>query len=368
MTNVKQLVSDGIKKITPYVPGKPLEELEREYGIAGAIKMASNENPLGPSPKAVKAIENHLSTIHRYPDANSNALKEMLSKKLGVSQESIIPANGSNEIIEFSLKAFLRPGYEVIIPEPTFSLYTKFTQAMDGIPVKVPLKKFSVDLKSVREKIGPKTRIIFINNPNNPTGTIIKKNEFEDFLHSIPESIVIILDEAYGEFVTDPDFPRGDCYLNGPRWIITMRTFSKVYGLAGLRIGYGLASRELTHYLNKIRQPFNVNSLAQAAACAALDDDQHLKKTLRIVAEGLNYLYQNLDQLKLEYIPTQANYLMVKVGDNCDKVYELMLREGVIVRPLSSFGFSEYIRVSVGNQQENERFIASLKKVLQYSN
>jgi len=368
MINAKQLVNEGIEKITPYIPGKPLEELEREYGISGAIKMASNENPLGPSPKAIQAITEHLSDIHRYPDANSNALKEMLSQKLGIPQGCIIPANGSNEIIEFSLKAFLRPGQEVIIPEPTFSLYTKFTQAVDAIPVKVPLRKFSIDLESVQKKIGPNTRIIFINNPNNPTGTIVKKKEFEDFLHSIPENIVIILDEAYGEFATDPDFPQGASYLNGPRWIITMRTFSKVYGLAGLRIGYGLASEDLTQYLNKIRQPFNVNSLAQAAACAALGDEGHLKTTLRTVATGLDYLYQTLEHLKLEYIPTQANYIMINVGDNCDKVYELMLREGVIVRPLSSFGFPEHIRVSVGNQQENERFITSLKKVLHYSN
>ncbi|MBW1678775.1 MAG: histidinol-phosphate transaminase [Deltaproteobacteria bacterium] len=368
MLDANLLVSEGIKQITPYVPGKPLEELEREYGVVGAVKMASNENPLGPSPRAIKALKGCLSAIHQYPDANSHALKEMLSKKLGIPQNCIIFSNGSNEIIELALKAFLRPGYEVIIPEPTFSLYAKFTQAMDGIPVKVPLKNFRIDLNAINEKIGPKTRIIFINNPNNPTGTIITKGEFEDFLHSTPENTIIVLDEAYGEFINDPDSPQGKNYLEGPRWIITLKTFSKVYGLAGLRIGYGLASRELTQYLNKIRQPFNVNSLAQVAACAALEDNVHFQKTLSVVSEGLRYLYQELDRLKLDYVLTQANFLMIRVDKDCNQLYELMLKEGVIVRPLSSFGYHDYIRVSVGIPQANERFINALTKILKNTN
>ncbi|MFH0811659.1 MAG: histidinol-phosphate transaminase [Pseudomonadota bacterium] len=364
MRNINNLVSKGIKQITPYIPGKPLEELEREYGVLNAIKMASNENPLGPSPKAIEAIKNYLHSLHRYPDANCFLLKEMLSKKLGIPPACIVPANGSNEIIELSLKAFLRPDYEVIIPEPTFSLYAKFTQALDGIPVNVPLKDFGIDLEAVRKKIGPKTRIIFINNPNNPTGTIIKKREFEAFLYALPEDIVVIVDEAYGEFASDPDFPQGKQYLDGPRWIITLRTFSKAYGLAGLRIGYGLAPKELTHYLNKIRQPFNVNSLAQVAACAALTDDEHYQKTLSVVSTGRSYLYRELDQLNVQYIPTQANFLMVRVNQDCTQVYEAMLKQGVIIRPLSSFGYHDYIRVSVGTPEENERFITTFQKIL----
>lgn len=364
MLDVNFLVSDGIKQITPYVPGKPLEELEREYGIKDAIKMASNENPLGPSPKAVEAIKNSLISIHRYPDANSFLLKEKLSKKLGIPQECILPANGSNEIIELTLKAFLKPGYEVIIPEPTFSIYTKFTLALDGIPIKVPLKNFGTNLKAIEDKIDSKTRIIFINNPNNPTGTIVKKAEFEAFLKTMPENIIVVLDEAYGEFVEEPDFPQGRNYLSGPRWVITLRTFSKAYGLAGLRIGYGLASRELTHYLNKIRQPFNVNSLAHVAACAALEDDEHFEKTIRVVSEGRTYLYQELDRLGVTYIPTQSNFMMIQIGKDCHQVYESLLREGVIVRPLSSFGFPEYIRLSVGTYGENKRFINTFKKAL----
>lgn len=364
MRDINRIVSEGIKHITPYVPGKPLEELQREYGVENAIKMASNENPLGPSPRAVAAIKNSMSDLHRYPDANCYLLKEKLGEKLSLSPDLIIPTNGSNEVIELSLRAFLRPGGEVIIPEPTFSLYEKFTQAMDGIPVSLPLKDFCIDLEGIKKKIGPKTRIIFLNNPNNPTGTMITKTELEGFLTFIPEEVIIILDEAYGEFATSPDFPQGKDYLNGPRWIVTLRTFSKAYGLAGLRIGYGIAPKELIHYLNKVRQPFNVNSLAQVAACAALDDDEHFNKTLATVSQGRRYLYQELDRLGVTYVPTQANFLMIQVNQHCNNLYEAMMREGIIIRPLSSFGYTHYIRVSVGNPEENQRFILAFEKFM----
>jgi len=364
MLDSSLLVSTGIKKLTPYVPGKPLEELEREFGIVGAVKMASNENPLGPSPKALEAIRNSLTNIHRYPDADCRLLKSRLSKKFGVPEDCIIPANGSNEIIELSLKTFLKPGDEVIVPEPSFSLYSKLTQAADGVPIRVPLKNFSIDLKVMQKMIGPKTKMVFINNPNNPTGTIIKKEAFENFLQTIPETTIIILDEAYGEFLNVDDSPQGVDYVAGPRWIITLRTFSKAYGLAGLRIGYGITSKELTQYLNKVRQPFNVNSLALVAACAALEDREHLLKTVQLVSEGLRFLCQELDRIGVKYIPSQSNFLMILVGKNCQRVYESMLRQGVIVRPLSSFGYHDYIRVTVGTAQENERFIRTFKKTL----
>jgi len=358
------LVSEGIKKLTPYVPGKPLEELEREFGIVGAVKMASNENPLGPSPKALEAIKNSLTNIHRYPDADCRLLKSRLSKTFGVPEDCIIPANGSNEIIELSLKAFLKPGDEVIVPEPSFSLYSKFTQAADAVPIRVALKDFSIDLKAMQKVIGPKTRMIFINNPNNPTGTIIKREAFEDFLQTLPETTITILDEAYGDFLNVNDSPQGVDYVAGPRWVITLRTFSKAYGLAGLRIGYGITSKELAQYLNKVRQPFNVNSLALVAACAALEDREHLLKTVQLVSEGLRFLYQELDRIGVKYIPSQSNFLMILVGKKCQRIYEALLRQGVIVRPLSSFGYHDYIRVTVGTAQENERFISTFKKTL----
>jgi len=364
MLDSSLLVSEGIKKLTPYVPGKPLEELEREFGIVGAIKMASNENPLGPSPKALDAIRDSLTNIHRYPDADCRLLKANLAKKLGVPEDCIIPSNGSNEIIELSLKTFLKPGDEVIVPEPSFSLYSKFTQAADAVPLRVALKDFSIDLEAIEKIAGPKTKMIFINNPNNPTGTIIKKEAFEKFLRTIPETTITILDEAYGDFLNVDDSPQGVDYVKAPRWVITLRTFSKAYGLAGLRIGYGIASKELTRYLNKVRQPFNVNSLALAAACAALEDEEHFRETLQLVSEGLRFLYRELDRLGLSYIPSQSNFLMILVGKNCQQIYEALLRQGVIVRPLSSFGYDDYIRVTVGTAQENERFIECLEKTL----
>ena len=364
MISADCLVSEGVKQITPYIPGKPIEDLEKEYGIRGAIKMASNENPLGPSPKAIEAMRTCLSTVHRYPDANCLLLKEQLSIKLNIPQDCIIPSNGSNEILELVSKVFLRPGHEVIIPEPTFSLYAKFTQVMDGNPVRVPLKNFRIDLGAVVKKISPRTKIIFINNPNNPTGTIVDKAAFEGFLNQVPENIIIVLDEAYGEFVETLDFPQGKNYVDTQLWVITLRTFSKIYGLAGLRIGYGLAPPALAHYLNKVRQPFNVNSLAQVAAIAALDDTEHYENTFRLVFDGREYLYRHLDEIGAPYIPSQSNFVMINLGEKCARVYDSLLRMGVIVRPLASFGFSEYIRVSIGTPEENQRFIEALNKAL----
>jgi len=364
MLDSSLLVSEGIKKLTPYVPGKPLEDLERELGIVGAIKMASNENPLGPSPIALEAIRNTLINIHRYPDADCRLLKSKLSEKFGVSESCIIPGNGSNETIELSIRAFLKPGDEVIVPAPSFSLYSKLTLAADGIPVAAPLKDFTIDLEAIQEMITPKTKIIFINNPNNPTGTIIRKRAFEDFLRTIPETIITIVDEAYGEFITAEDTLHGVDYVAGPRWIITLRTFSKAYGLAGLRIGYGIAPEELIKYLNKVRQPFNVNSLGLVGACAALDDGVHLSKTLQLVSDGLEFLYRELDRLGIPYIRSQSNFLMFFVGKRCSQVYDALLRQGVIVRPLASFGYHEHIRVTVGTAQENDRFIKMLEKSL----
>jgi histidinol-phosphate aminotransferase len=363
MLDSSLLVSEGVKKLTPYVPGKPLEELERELGIVDAIKMASNENSLGPSPKALEAIKDSLATIHRYPDADCRLLKAKLSKRFGVPEACIVPSNGSNEIIELSLRTFLKPGDEVIVPEPSFSLYSKLTLAADGDPVKVPLKDFTIDLEAIQKIVTSKTRMIFINNPNNPTGTCIKKDQFESFLETIPETTIAIIDEAYGDFLNAEDSPQGVDYIAGPQWIITLRTFSKAYGLAGLRIGYGIMSEGLAHYLNKVRQPFNVNSLALAAASAALDDEEHLSKTLNLVSEGLQFLYQELERLKIPYIPSQSNFLMIFLGDRCRQIYEALLREGVIVRPLSSFGYDEHIRVTVGTAHENERFIKTLEKI-----
>lgn len=364
MADASLLVSDSIKHIAPYVPGKPIQDLEREYGITGAIKLASNENPLGPSPRALEAMREMLPLVHQYPDADSRLLKSKLAQRYGIPPECFVPANGSNEIIELTLRVFLRPGGEVIMPEPCFSLYRKFTQAADGIPVPVPLRDFRIDLRAMAEKITAKTRVVFITNPNNPTGTIVAKAQFDQFLRAVPESAVVVLDEAYGEFVSDPDTPLGKDYLQGPPWIITLRTFSKVYGLAGLRIGYGLAARDLTLYINKVRQPFNVSVLAQAAASGALDDEAHLEKTLRVVRDGRAFLAQEFRRLAVDYVPSQSNFIMIHVGTHCDRTYEALLRQGVIVRPLKSFGYPEHLRITVGTPEENRRFISTFRQSL----
>jgi histidinol-phosphate aminotransferase len=361
---MRRLTTKGIEKLVPYPPGKPIEELERELDIKGSIKLASNENPLGPSPLAVRAIMDNIKKINRYPDSGGYYLKSKLSDLYRISQDRIILGNGSNELIELIVRAFLTPGKQVIQASPTFLIYEKVVTGAGGKLISVPLKNFRIDLKKISESVTPKTKIIFINNPNNPTGSALSKREVSAFLKGMPNDIVIVLDEAYIDFVTDKDVANGLNFLvNYPR-LILLRTFSKLYGLAGLRIGYGFSSDEVIDYMNRVRQPFNTNSLAQAAALAALDDVEFASSTMKLVKDGLGYLHEQLDMLGLEYLPTQTNFFIIKAPLGGKRVYELMLREGVIVRSLDSYGMEEYIRINVGLPEENERFIRAIKKVL----
>lgn len=363
---MKRLIKESIERLGTYQPGKPIEELEREYGIKGAIKLASNENPLGSSPKAEEAIIAALRNINRYPDASGFYLKEKLSHKLGVRSNAIFLGNGSDEIIQLITQAFLLPGEEAIMGDPTFSFYQIVVTAAGGKEVMVPLKNFSYDLSSMADRITPQTKLIFINNPLNPTGTIVKKNDFEEFLERIHSDIILVLDEAYGEYVTDKSFPNSLEYLGKEKKIFILRTFSKIYGLAGLRIGYGIAQSQLISCLNKIKGPFNTNSLAQAAALAALDDEDHLKRSLANNQEGLAYLYSELNKLEIEYLPTQTNFFLIKIGESARSVYEALLKEGVIIRTMAGYGLQHYLRVSVGLPSENEKFIKALKKVISH--
>jgi len=363
---MKRLIKESIEKLNIYQPGKPVEELEREYGIKGAIKLASNENPLGSSPKAEEAIRATLNNINRYPDANGFYLKEKLSHKLGVGSDAIFLGNGSDEIIQLITQAFLLPGEEVIMGYHAFSFYQMVVKVAGGKEVMVPLKNFSYDLPSMADQITDQTKLIFINTPLNPTGTIVKKEDFENFLKRISPDVILVLDEAYGEYVTDKSFPNSLKYLDGRGKIFILRTFSKIYGLAGLRIGYGISHPDLISCLNKIKVPFNTNSLAQAAALAALDDEEHLRRSIANNQEGLNYLYGELKRLGIEYLPTQANFFLVKIGENALNVYESLLKEGVIVRALVGYGLQNYLRVSVGLPSENEKFIKALKKVISH--
>jgi histidinol-phosphate aminotransferase len=359
---LKNIVSDEIKSLTPYPPGKPIEEVEREYGIQGSIKLASNENPLGPSPKAVEAISKSINNLHRYPDGSCYYLKRKLAEYLKVKPEMLIIGNGSNEILDFVVKTFLGPSEEAVMGDPSFAVYPIIVKASRGKPIQVPLKDLTHDLDAISEAVTPKTRLVFIANPNNPTGTIVTRDDLDIFLGKLPDRVIVVMDEAYREYVTDKEFPNSLEYIESGRYMIILRTFSKIYGLAGLRIGYGIACKDMVSYMEKVRQPFNVNSLAQIAAEAALDDEGHLRRSIENNTNEMNRLFRELEALGFKCVPSQANFFLIKVGQGSD-VYEGLLRNGIIVRPMDSYGLSEYIRVTVGLPEENKRFIKTFRTV-----
>lgn len=357
-------IPDYIKNLVPYPPGKPLEELEREYGVRDAIKLASNENPLGPSPKALKAIEKAMGKLHRYPDGSAYYLKNRLAERFGISPDQIVLGNGSNELIEFLVKVFVRPGCEVISSTPSFLVYAKAVQAVGGKNVIVPLKDNHHDLDAIIDAVTVDTRIIFLDNPNNPTGSVIGRRPLDVFFSKLPDDIIVVMDEAYMEFVQGGATPSGLEYLKDDSRVVTLRTFSKAYGLAGLRVGYGIMNAALAGYLERVRQPFNINSLAQAAALAALDDDEHLNDTLRIIWNGIAFLTDGLTGLGCHVLPSHTNFLFVNVHRDARMVYEAMLRQGVIIRAMTAYGFHDHIRITVGLPDENERCLVALKRVL----
>jgi len=361
---MKTLMRKGIEDLTPYPPGKPIEELERELGIVGSIKLASNENPLGPSPKAIRAISENLKGIHRYPDGNCYYLRQKLAKKFGLPMGSIIVGNGSDELIKLVVHVFLSPDEEVIIPVPTFLLYEKVVGSFAGKIVTVPLSNFSIDLHAILKAVSSRTKMIFISNPNNPTGKALKRKDISRFLRSLPSHVVVVLDEAYIEFAAHPDTASAVALLDSYHLLVVLRTFSKLYGLAGLRIGYGFASEMVTNAMNLVRQPFSVNYLAQVGALAALDDDEFIEKTRTLTRDGLEFLYSQLDRIGVEYVATQTNFFLIKAPLGAGETYRRMLEEGVIVRSMESFGLEEYIRISVGLPEENKRFINTLEKIL----
>jgi len=363
-TAMKNLIREGIEDLVPYPPGKPIEELERELGIKGSIKLASNENPLGPSPMAVSAIMDKVHTLNRYPDGSGFYLKEKIAEKCKVSAGQIILGNGSDELIELLIRTFLSTGDHAVQAFPSFLVYEKAIKGAGGRMSSVPiLSDFRIDLKGIARAITPETKLVFVNNPNNPTGSAISKGEMASFLNEIPDHVIVALDEAYIEFVSDDSVSSGLELLEGHPLLFVLRTFSKLYGLAGLRIGYGFGSGEVVDYMNRVRQPFNANALAQAAAIAAMDDAEFVSRSLSVIREGLQYLYKSLEELGIEYVPTQANFFLIKVPLGGKKSYELMLREGVIVRAMDSFGLPDYIRINVGLREENERFIRTLRKI-----
>jgi histidinol-phosphate aminotransferase len=357
-------VPEHILSIPAYVPGKPVEEVERERGIRDSVKLASNENPLGPSPKALAALRRALASVHRYPDSAGHELTRKLAARLRLDPEQIVLGNGSDDIIGMLARSLLRPGDEVILPKPSFQMYEIETRAAAAVPVAVPLNGFRTDLPAMAARLTPRTRIVFVNTPHNPTGSLVTLPELEAFMAQLPAEVILVLDEAYIEFVRDPAGPNSLEFVRAGRPVVGLRTFSKVYGLAGLRIGYGFMPADVAGILNRVRQPFNVNLPAQAAAAAALDDSEFVNETLRVVHEGVDYLQEALTLLGLECLPTQSNFVMFRVPGDASKVFEGLLDRGVIVRPLASYGYPDRIRVNAGRPKENRRFIEALREVL----
>lgn len=364
------LATPGVQGLRPYEPGKPLSELEREYGVRDAIKLASNENPLGPSPAALEAARNTLGEIARYPDGNGFELKRAIANRYGVDLRAITLGNGSNDVLEIIARAFLLPGLESVFSQHAFAVYPIVTQAIGATARVVPAHdgsrgpRYGHDLEAMAAAISDKTRLVFIANPNNPTGTWLKRDELEAFLERVPRQVIVVLDEAYVEYVTEPEYPDSISWLMRFPNLILTRTFSKAYGLAGLRVGFALSHPDVTDILNRVRQPFNVNILALAAATVALTDRAHLEASLKLNQAGMQQWVEACAELGLDYIPSVGNFLCVDVGRPAAPVYEALLREGVIVRPVANYGLPDHLRITLGLAQENRRAITALRKVL----
>jgi histidinol-phosphate aminotransferase len=358
---LERIVKAHIRALEPYQPGKPIEELERELGIEGAIKLASNESPLGPSQRAVAAVREAVATAHRYPDGASFALRRKLAARLGVEERQLVFGCGGDEILELVVKCVLGPGDECVFAWPSFAMYPIVVRGMGATPVTVPLDENLVhDLGAMRRAITPRTRLVFVCNPNNPTGTSVGAEAFDAFVASLPEDVVLAVDEAYFEYVRRADFPKTFAWLTRRPGTLVLRTFSKIYGLAGLRVGYGVADPEFAGYLERARHPFNVNRLAEAAALAALDDHEHAERSRAVNAEGMAYLSRELPALGFQVWPSDANFVLAKLGPG---MHQALLREGVIVRPLAGFGMPDHVRISVGLPEENERLVKTLRRL-----
>jgi histidinol-phosphate aminotransferase len=358
-------LNPALASLPVYQPGRPIEEVARELGLAAEdiIKMASNENPLGPSRLALTAMRRALPQVHLYPDGNAFYLKQALAAKLGVTPAHLILGNGSNEVIEFIGHALLTPAAEVVVSQYCFAVYPIVTALFGAKLVTVPAKKYGHDLDAMLQAINPNTRVIFAANPNNPTGTRAGREELQRFIAGIPENVLAVLDEAYFEFLDDPVDLISEIRNGARSNLVLLRTFSKIYGLAGVRIGYGIGHPDFIAALEKIRQPFNINAVAQAGALAALDDTQHVEKTRRINSRGLKLLSRSFRKLGLEFIPSSANFILVRVGEG-NRVFGEMQKMGVIVRPMGGYQLPEWIRISIGTHAENARCIEALRTVL----
>lgn len=365
VNNIYSLALTGVQQLVPYKPGKPIEELQRELSLSKIVKLASNENPLGSGKKALAAIQLVLSELALYPDGSGFDLKQALAKKYSLDAGQITLGNGSNEILELVARAFLRPGLDVIFSQHAFAVYPLVTQAVGASAVVVPAVNYGHDLAGMLASVTKNTRVIFIANPNNPTGTLLSQADVEAFIAALPDTVVCVLDEAYFEFVSRTEPVDSISWLKKYPNLIITRTFSKAYGLAGLRVGYSLSSPEIADILNRVRQPFNNNTLALVAAEAALGDDAHLNLTISINAQGMQQLTAGFKTLGLEWIPSAGNFVSVDLRQPGQPIYEALLRKGVIVRPVGNYELPNHLRISIGTQAENEFFLQALGEVLE---
>ncbi|MEA2102185.1 MAG: histidinol-phosphate transaminase [Thermodesulfobacteriota bacterium] len=353
-----------LHSIPPYVPGRSKEDIARQYHIDTPIKMASNENPLGPSPLAIEAMKTTIRQAHLYPDPDARTLRTMAAAYLGCTNDMVIAGNGSDEIIDLLCRAFIAHSDEIIVPECTFSYYEIAAMACGASIVKTGMKGMDIDILKIEEAIGPRTRMIFIANPNNPTGAYLNKDKILYLIKICPKNIIIVLDQAYAAFTRAKDFIDGIDLINGHDNLIVMHTLSKSHGLAGLRIGFGIAGKPIIENMRRIKPPFNLNLIALEAGKAALDDNGFLERTLSLTWQGLDYLYSECSRLGLEYIPSQTNFVLIRIGPRAVDIYEELLKKGIITRYMGSYGLDEYLRISVGLKEENMRFVAALQEAL----
>ncbi|GAB4325752.1 MAG: histidinol-phosphate transaminase [Candidatus Sumerlaeia bacterium] len=347
-----------------YQPGKPIEEVKRELGLTRVVKLASNENPLGPSPKALKALSAAHPTLNEYPEGSCYFLRQALSRRLDVPPDWLLFGNGSDEIILLAALAFLNPDDEIIMSDFGFVRYEQAAQAMGAKTIKIPMKNWRHDLRGFAAALSPKTKIVFFSNPNNPIGTMVGKTDVDALIRRVPDDVLIVMDHAYDEYVQSPDYPDALSYVRRRPNVVVLRTFSKAYGLAGLRVGYAVGRPEVLDVINRVRPPFNVNRAAQAAATAALDDKAHLRRTIQLNARERQFLYENYRRLGLTFVESAANFILVQMPIPAGEAFERLLREGVIVRPMAGAGLSHFVRISIGTRAENRILLAALRKIL----
>jgi len=362
--NLQKLVRNGVLSINAWPTGKPIEEIQADLGLESLALMATNENPLGPSPKAVEAMKAEIHKVNRYPQGPCTYLKRKVAARLGIGEDMIIFGNGADNCLRIIGYAFLNSGDEVIVAYPSFPVYGIVARTMGAVPVEVPLKDHVHDLRAMAEEIGPRTKLVFVCNPNNPTGTIVRKKELNAFVEALPDHVVLILDEAYFEFVDDEEYPDAIDYIREGRHVVALRTFSKLYGIAGLRIGYTLASPELTAVMERVREPFPVSRVAEAAALGAVDDDEFKSKVLANNGESKRFLYKSFDRLGLSYAETQTNFMFVDLEVDAKEAAQALLERGYLIRPGTLWKHPTFARITFGTMEENRGFVAALTKVL----